>query len=122
MDNGPLISDDKKLAETIMKKEWMMGAIKISTTSFQLHIINSPLLKCFCFFAAFIGKFIGSAKLAEMPQQMFVGGKLTGFYLEKLVAQCRAAIDRIDGPILQMAPRKVLRRPGAESAGNSVTQ
>jgi hypothetical protein len=70
----------------------------------------------------FVGKFIGSAKLAKMPKQMFVEGKLTGFYLEKLVAQCRAAIDRIDGPILQMAPRKVLRRPGAESAGNSATQ
>ena len=63
--------------------------------------------------ARFVGKFIGRAKHESEGRQVAAAtpaGTLEGYYREKLIAQCRAAIDRIDGPILEMLPRKIRRR------------
>src|SRR5262245_55273447 len=65
----------------------------------------------------FVARFIGASRPAQSDPaervhaaDTFPAGTLEGFYLDKLVLQCRAAIDRIDGPILRMLPRRVKRK------------
>jgi len=83
--------------------------IETASYRFELTIFRNPARR-----PRFIARFIGASKSGEgdyshrtQTAEAFHAGTLEGFYLDKLILQCRAAIDRIDGPILRMLPRRV---------------
>ena len=88
-----------------------VSGFTIDTASyrFELTIFRNPARR-----PRFVARFIGASLPAQSDYaeripatDAFPAGTLEGFYFDKLVLQCRAAIDKIDGPILRMLPRRI---------------
>jgi len=99
-----------------------VSGFTIDTASyrFELTIFRNPERRP-RFVARFVGASIAGENSEAASQQrtdVAPAGTLEGFYLDRLILQCRAAIDRIDGPILRMLPRKVTNRERS-SVGDS---